>query len=96
MATDAYAAQRAFVRKAPDRTQIADVIDALVAASVTLPIGAVVTLLSRAGRRSEQVVTTLERLLNIEGYLVLGRIDGGRTVRLDEALLRTQFGLEKS
>jgi hypothetical protein len=96
VATDAYAAQRAFVRKAPDRTQIADVIDALVAASGTLPIGAVVTLLSRAGRRSEQVVTTLERLLNIEGYLVLGRIDGGRTVRLDEALLRTQFGLEKS
>lgn len=91
--TATYTAQKAFVRKAPDKAQVAAVIDALVAASGTLPIGTVAEYASRSGRRSEQVVTTLERLLNVEGYLVLSRIDGGRTVRLDVPLLRRQFGL---
>jgi hypothetical protein len=94
VASDVYGLQKAFVRKAPEKNQVADVIDALIAASGTLPIGAVATRLSRAGRRSEQVVTTLERLLNVEGYPVVSRIDAGRTVRLDVALLREQFGLD--
>ena len=91
--TAVYAAQKAFVRKAPEKSEIAAVIDALAAASGTLPVVRVAALASRAGRRSDQVVTTLERLLNVEGYLVLSRIDDGRTVRLDMPLLRQQFGI---
>lgn len=91
-----YAEQKRFVRKAPDNAQVAAVIDALTEASGTLSPAAVNAAAASAGgrapRNAELFVNTLERLLNVEGYPVLGLIDSGRTVRLDVALLREQFG----
>lgn len=93
VATEVYAAQRAFVRKAPDRPVVAAVIDALVAADGTLSLTAVANTAGRAGRNPDGFAAMLQRLLNVEGYPVLGLADGGRTVKLDLELLRQQFEL---
>ncbi len=93
--TDVYAGQRAFVRKAPDRPVVAAVIDALAAADGTLSLTAVAATAGRAGRNPEGFAATLQRLLNVEGYPVLGLADGGRTLKLDHELLRLQFGLDQ-
>ena len=37
----------------------------------------------RAGRNPEGLISTLQRLLNVEGYPVLSQVDGGLNVRLD-------------
>jgi hypothetical protein len=95
VATEIYARQRGFVRKAPDRPVVASVIDALIAADGTLSLTAVAAAAGRAGRNPDGFATTLQRLLNVEGYPVLGLTDGGRTLRLDQELLRQQFGLDR-
>jgi hypothetical protein len=92
-----YTEQKRYVRTAPDAAQVAAVIDALVAADGTLSPAAVNAAATGAGGRAPRnpdlFVTTLQRLLNVEGYLVLGLIDAGRTVKLDVELLREQFGV---
>lgn len=92
-----YAEQKRYVRKAPDAAQVAAVIDALVAADATLSPAAVNAAAAGAGGRAPRnpdlFVTTLQRLLNVEGYLVVGLIDSGRTIKLDVDLLREQFGV---
>jgi hypothetical protein len=93
VATEAYAAQRAFVRKAPDKSVVAAVIDALVEADEKLSLTALVAKAGRAGRNPEGFAETLRRLLNVEGYPVLSLSDGGRTVSLNVELLRMQFGV---
>ena len=90
---DIYAAQRAFVRKPPEPAVIAVVLDALAAADGTLSLAAVAAAAGRAGRNPEFFATTLQRLLNVEGYPVLSIVDGGRRLRLDVGMLREQFGL---
>jgi hypothetical protein len=37
----------------------------------------------------------MERLLNVEGYDVVRIVDDGRTLRLNVALLRQQFGIAR-
>jgi hypothetical protein len=96
VASEVYEAQKAFVRRPLGKQDVARVVDELVAASGTLPLATVATLVGRAGRRSEQIVTMLQRLLNVEGYEVIAPVDGGRTVRLDVAVLREQFRLGSS
>ncbi|MGH4010990.1 MAG: BREX-2 system phosphatase PglZ, partial [Pseudonocardiaceae bacterium] len=96
VATEVYASQRAFVRKAPDKPVVATVIDALVAADGALSLTAVAAAAGRARRDPDGFAATLQRLLNVEGYPVLGLTDGGRTLRLDQELLRQQFGLDQS
>jgi hypothetical protein len=90
---DTYASQRAFVRKPPEPAVIAAVLDALVAADGTLSLAAVAAAAGRTGRNPEFLATTLQRLLNVEGYPVLSIVDGGRRVRLDVPMLREQFGV---
>lgn len=96
VATEVYNSQRAFVRKAPDKPVVATVIDKLLAADGTLSLTAVAAVAGRAGRNPDGFAATLQRLLNVEGYPVLGLADGGRTLRLDQELLRQQFGLDQS
>jgi hypothetical protein len=36
-------------------------------------------------------LTQVGRLLNVDGYPVIGETDGGRTVELNVALLKEQF-----
>jgi hypothetical protein len=96
VATEVYAAQRAFVRKPPNKSDIAAVIDALVAADNTISLTAAAAAGGRAGRSPEGFATTLQRLLNVEGYPVLSIVDGGQNLNLNPELLRVQFGISPS
>ncbi|MGW7327585.1 BREX-2 system phosphatase PglZ [Streptomyces sp. NPDC054840] len=94
VASEVYEAQKAYVRKAPEAKIVAAVIDELVAAGGTMSPAALAAAISATGRvrrNIEGFVVTVQRLLNVEGYPVLGFIDGGHTVKLDETLLRGQF-----
>ncbi|TKA04732.1 BREX-2 system phosphatase PglZ [Actinacidiphila oryziradicis] len=95
--TGVYAAQKQFVRKGPEKKAVAAVIDHLAEADGTLSLAAVSAAAAssggRAPRNAEFFVAALQRLLNVEGYPVLGLIDAGARVRLDIALLKDQFGV---
>ncbi|MEU3030856.1 BREX-2 system phosphatase PglZ [Streptomyces incarnatus] len=94
VSSEVYAAQKEYVRKAPEAKVVAAVIDALVSAGGTMSPAALATAISATGRvrrNIEGFVTTVQRLLNVEGYPVLGFIDGGHAVKLDVPLLRGQF-----
>ena len=88
VASEVYKAQQAFVRRAPDKTAVAAVVDAL-AVEGRLSAVATAATAGRAGRDPDGVVATLQRLLNVEGYPVL-TVTGG-TVELNVDLLRLQF-----
>jgi PglZ domain len=99
VASEVYEAQKAYVRKAPEGPVVAAVIDALVAADETMSPAALAAAISATGRVRRNIdgfIATVQRLLNVEGYPVLGFVDAGHTVKLDVRLLRTQFQLEKS
>ncbi len=93
VATEIYQGQCHFVPRAPDGKVVADVIDAVVSADGILSTAAVTTVAGRAARRPEFFVTTLQRLLNVDGYPVLSVVDGGQRLKLDVEVLRTQFGV---
>lgn len=91
VASTRYAAQRAFVRKAPEDGEVASVIDALVGAGGKM---AVALLAGHAGQpafRMGGYLAQLGRLLNVDGYPVVGVTDEGRTAEMNVALLREQF-----
>ncbi|MFG2088521.1 BREX-2 system phosphatase PglZ [Spirillospora sp. NPDC048824] len=94
-----YAGQRKYLRKAPDGRQVAAIIDALADAGGRLSSAAVGAAAAAAGgrapRNADLFITALQRLLNVEGYPVLGLIDSGATVTLETALLREQFGVDE-
>lgn len=94
VSSEVYAAQKEYVRKAPEAKVVAAVIDALVSAGGTMSPAALAAAISATGRvrrNIEGFVATVQRLLNVEGYPVLGFIDGGHAVKLDVPLLREQF-----
>ncbi|WP_405984911.1 BREX-2 system phosphatase PglZ [Streptomyces sp. NBC_00872] len=94
VASEVYAAQKEYVRKAPEAKVVAAVIDALVAAGGTMSpaaLSAAVSATGRVRRNIEGFVATVQRLLNVEGYPVLGFVDAGHAVKLDVPLLREQF-----
>ncbi|MEN3582591.1 BREX-2 system phosphatase PglZ [Streptomyces sp. ZYX-F-203] len=92
--SEVYAAQKEYVRKAPETKVVAAVVDALVTAGGTMSPAALAAAISATGRVRRNIdgfVATVQRLLNVEGYPVLGFIDGGHAVKLDVPLLREQF-----
>ncbi|MCX4587035.1 BREX-2 system phosphatase PglZ [Streptomyces sp. NBC_01481] len=99
VASNVYLAQKEYVRRAPEAKVVASVIDALAEAGETMSPAALAAAISATGRVKRNIdgfIATLQRLLNVEGYPVLGFIDSGHTVKLDVRLLRAQFQLEKS
>jgi hypothetical protein len=86
-----YAAQRAFVRKAPDDAQVAAVIDALDRAGGKLPVTALAAAAGQPAFRLPGYLAQLGRLLNVDGYPVIAIADGGRTAELNLHLLAEQF-----
>jgi hypothetical protein len=94
VASKQYTLTRSLVRKPPLPAEVAAVIDALISADGTLSLSAVASAAGRAGRNPEGLISTLQRLLNVEGYPVLSQVDGGLNVRLDLPLLREQFELD--
>ena len=91
VASERFAAQRAFVRKAPADTAVAAIIDGLCAAGGKLPVASVAGLAGQAPFRMAGYLAQLGRLLNVDGYPVIGDADSGRTVELNAALLTEQF-----
>ena len=94
VASEVYEAQKEYVRKAPEGKVVAAVIDALAAAGGTMSPAALAAAISATGRvrrNIEGFVATVQRLLNVEGYPVLGFVDAGHAVKLDVSLLRDQF-----
>ncbi|MGH3273307.1 MAG: BREX-2 system phosphatase PglZ, partial [Streptosporangiaceae bacterium] len=90
-ASGLYTTQRAFVRKAPDDASVAAILDALAEAGGKLPVTTVATLAGQPPFRMAGYLAQLGRLLNVDGYPVIGGSDEGRTVALNVALLREQF-----
>ncbi len=83
--------QRQFARRAPDNTRIAALIDGLDQAGGRLTIAEVAQITGEPAVRMTGYVAQVARLLNVDGYRVIGTADGGRTVVLDIRLLREQF-----
>ncbi|WFE67568.1 BREX-2 system phosphatase PglZ [Micromonospora sp. WMMD714] len=91
--TELFEAQHGLTPRRVDRRKVEAALRALVEAKGVLPVA---VLAQRAGElpvRAGGFVATMQRIFNIDNYPVLTMIDDGRTVRLDIALLRTQFGL---
>jgi hypothetical protein len=91
VASPLYVAQRAFVRKAPGDPEVAAFIDALDQAGGKLPVTALATVAGQPPFRMAGYLAQLGRLLNVDGYAVIGVTDEGRTAELNAALLREQF-----
>lgn len=93
LGTELFKAQHGLTPRRVDLGKVEAAMRALVEAKGVLS-AAVLT--QRAGElpgRATGFVNTLQRIFNVDNYPVLSLIDDGRTVRLDLALLRTQFGL---
>jgi hypothetical protein len=91
VASSRYEAQRAFVRKAPEDGEVVAIIDALAGAGGKLPVTSVATIAGQPPFRMAGYLAQLGRLLNVDGYAVIGVTDEGRTATLNTALLREQF-----
>jgi hypothetical protein len=91
VASPLYAAQWAFVRKAPADGDVAAVLDALTAAGGKLPVASLAAAAGQPPFRMAGYLAQLGRLLNVDGYGVIGVTDEGRTADLNTALLREQF-----
>lgn len=91
VASEIFAGQRSFVRKAPDDTVVAALIDGLVRAGGKLPLQAAADLIGQPAFRMPGYLVQIGRLLNLDGYQIISTGDGGRTVELNIELLRTQF-----
>jgi hypothetical protein len=91
VASELFAGQRAFVRKAPEGADVAVLINGLAAAGGKLPVAAAARAVGQPPFRMAGYLTQVGRLLNVDGYPVIGETDGGRTVELNVALLKEQF-----
>lgn len=85
------AGQRQFVRRAPDDASVAALIDGLARAGGRLTIAEAASAVGEAPVRMSGYLAHVTRLLNVDGYRVLGTTDEGRTVELNMQLLRQQF-----
>ncbi|MEU2614536.1 BREX-2 system phosphatase PglZ [Micromonospora sp. NPDC007271] len=91
--TELFKAQHGLTPRKVELGKIEAAMRALVEAKGVVPAA---VLAQRAGElpaRAVGFVNILQRILNVDNYPVLALIDDGRTVRLDVALLRAQFGL---
>ena len=95
MASDVYADQvRAAGRRAVAGERVAIVLRELLARGGRSHRDTIAALLGVPGTDIEPVLAAMRRLLNVEGFPVLELVDGGEWLRLDEALLREQFGID--
>src|SRR6266536_2787305 len=90
-ASQMLATQRQFARRAPGDQQVAALIDGLATAGGKVPVSVAAELAGEPVFRMAGYLAQVARLLNIDGYRVIGEADGGRTVELNLELLRQQF-----
>ncbi|WP_285664605.1 BREX-2 system phosphatase PglZ [Actinorhabdospora filicis] len=80
-----------FGRTKLDGDKVAALIDGLDEAGGRLPIARAAEITGLPLFRIDGYISQLSRILNLDGYQVLTRIDGGRTLELDRDLLAEQF-----
>ncbi len=93
LASELFGTQVTVLARKPNLLHVEKAIRALLDAGGTLPVTA---LAQRAGVRAsgaDGFGAVLRQLLNFDGAQVLEALPDGRTLRLDEPLLREQFGL---
>jgi hypothetical protein len=96
LASQVYAGQRARARRASlDDEKVAAMLGALLAADGRLPQASLAAVAGVPEFRLPGTISVLQRLLNIEGYEVVGYDPDGVTVVLDVGLLREQFHLDE-
>jgi PglZ domain len=83
--------QRQFARRAPDNERVAALIDGMERAGGRLTLAEAAQLAGEPPVRMSGYLAQVTRLLNVDGYRVLGTTDGGRAVELNTQLLRQQF-----
>jgi hypothetical protein len=83
--------QRQFARRAPDNERVAVLIDGMDLAGGTVTLTEAAQLAGEPPVRMSGYLAQVARLLNVDGYRVLGTTDGGRVVELNRPLLRQQF-----
>jgi hypothetical protein len=91
--TEVFLAQHKLTARRIDVRKIRDVLVALETAGGRLPLAVIADRAGEPQHRAVGFLTTLQRIFNMDGIEVLALIDDGRTVTLDEALLREQFGV---
>jgi hypothetical protein len=93
LASEVFRAQHALTPRGFNQRKVADAVTAMLDAGSTLATPVVA---ERAGEhpvRALGFARMLQRVFNVDNYPVLSLIDDERTLRLDVALLREQFGL---
>jgi PglZ domain len=91
VASPRMAGQRQFVRRAPDDSSVAALIDALAQAGGRLTLTEAAAAAGEPPVRMSDYLAQVTRLLNVDSYAVLQTSDAGRTVELNIQLLRQQF-----
>jgi hypothetical protein len=92
-ASEMFEAQQSSTARRMPKPKIRGALEALLAANNTLPLPAFAQRAGEVPARANGFATTVARILNVDNFEVLQLIDGGQTVRLNVALLRTQFGI---
>ncbi|MDG4771155.1 BREX-2 system phosphatase PglZ [Solwaraspora sp. WMMD792] len=93
LTSNLYVEQRDAMPRRPADAKVAAALRALVEAGGVLPLAVLAQRAGEAPLRATGFVTTLQRVLNVDSYPVLSLTDQDRTVRLNQQLLREQFGL---
>jgi hypothetical protein len=91
VASPRMATQRQSVRRAPSDAGVAALIDALTRAGGRLTTAEAAAAAGESPLRMSGYLALVTRLLNVDGYAVLQTKDDGRTVELNQQLLRQQF-----
>jgi len=86
-----FAAQRKLARRPPEAGQVASLIDRLAEAGGKIPVTVAAEAVAEPPFRMSGYLAQVARLLNVDGYAVIGVTDQGRTVELNIELLRQQF-----
>ena len=85
------AGQRQFARRAPDDARVIALVDGLVRAGGKVTVTEAARIAGEPAVRMSGYLAQVARLLNVDGYRVIGITDEGRTVQLNIELLRQQF-----
>ncbi len=93
LAAELFQAQLSATPRAVPVGKVEAAVRALLDANGTLAAAVVAERAGERPARAAGFAVTLQRIFNVDNYPVLSLIDDGRTLRLDVALLREQFGL---
>ncbi|MEJ3741681.1 BREX-2 system phosphatase PglZ [Actinomycetes bacterium KLBMP 9797] len=95
LATDVFAAQHRLTPRRIDLRKIRSVLVTLEESGGVAPLAVVAERAGEPQHRATGFLTLLQRIFNLDGFEVLALVDDGRTVRLNLARLREQFGIPR-